>query len=563
MTDDTAVPDPGAAQHEAEPAAPMRWDGWGDPAKARSLPAALRALLPLKLGRIRTPAPAPAIDEVELSPSALEGAEGRALRGELAAIVGDDHVRTDREARIRHAGGRSTPDLLRRREPRQQAPDAVVSPETEAQVAAILRLAAEHGIAVVPFGGGTTVVGGVDPVAGGRPAVISLDLTRMRGLVALDELSGEATLLAGTTGPDAEAALAARGFELGHYPQSFRYATIGGFAATRSSGQSSAGYGRFDTMVTGLRVVTPSGELDLGRAPGSAAGPDLVQLFLGSEGALGVITAVRLRVHPLPAARLAEAWRFPDFASGAEALRRVAQLGGGQAVTGPTVIRLSDEAETAVSLAQHGRIGKALASGCSAVTLFEGEPEVAAERRARTAAVLEAAGGSRIGEQPALDWERGRFNAPYLRDALLDAGVFCETLETATTWANLAALKRAVTEAITAGLAEEGAKSLVLCHISHIYPTGASLYFTIVAGLGGDRLAAWERAKRRASDAIVDGGGTITHHHAIGRDHQPWLEREIGELGIRVLRAVKAELDPAGILNPGVLIADGAAGRHG
>ncbi|MCH1883895.1 FAD-binding oxidoreductase [Agrococcus sp. ARC_14] len=559
MTDDTAVP-------EREASAPMRWNGWGDPAKARSLPAALRALLPLKLGRIRPPEPAAALEDVELAPSALEGAAGEALRDELAAIVGATHVRTEREARIRHAGGKSTPDLLRRRATRQDAPDAVVTPASDAEVAAILRLAAEHGIAVVPFGGGTTVVGGVDPIAGGRRAVISLDLARMSGLVSLDELSGEATLLAGTTGPDAEAALAARGFELGHYPQSFLYATIGGFAATRSSGQSSAGHGRFDAMVTGLRVVTPTGELDLGRAPGSAAGPDLVRLFLGSEGALGVITAVRVRVHPVPAVRLADAWRFPDFATGADALRRLAQLG-----TGATVIRLSDEAETSVSLAQHGKIGKAFGSGCSAVTLFEGEAEITAERRERTAAVLTAAGGTRLGEQPALEWERGRFNAPYLRDALLDAGVFLETLETATTWSNLQALKAAVTEAITAGLAEEGAKSLVLCHISHVYPTGASLYFTIAAGLRGDQLAAWARAKASVNDVILAHSGTITHHHAIGRDHQPWLEREIGEVGIRVLRAVKAELDPAGILNPGVLIADspgmliadGAAGQHG
>lgn len=566
MTEDIAVspgPAEGSAERTPEVSAEMRWNGWGDPAQARALPAALRAVLPLKLGRIRTPKPAATLDQVQLAPSALEGAEGAALRGELAAIVGDDHVRADREARIRHAGGKSTPDLLRRRETHQDAPDAVVSPSTEAEVAALLRLAGERGIAVVPFGGGTSVTGGLDPVAGGRRAVISLDLTRMRGLESLDPVSGEATLMAGTTGPDAEALLGQRGFELGHYPQSFLYATIGGFAATRSSGQSSAGYGRFDAMVTGLRVVTPTGELDLGRAPGSAAGPDLVRLFLGSEGALGVITAVRVRVHPTPEARLGDAWTFRDFATGAEALRQVAQLGAGPMVTGPTVVRLSDEAETAVSLAQHGKIGKALSAGCSAVTLYEGTPELAAELRERTAKVLLAAGGTRIGEQPALDWEKGRFGAPYLRDALLDAGVFCETLETATTWSNLAALKKAVAEAITTGLAEAGAKSLVLCHISHIYPTGASLYFTIAAGLSGDQRVAWEAIKAGVNDTIMAAGGTITHHHAIGRDHQPWLESEIGEVGIRVLRAVKTELDPAGILNPGVLIADGAAGGHG
>lgn len=537
--------DDDAAAHGAAPG-PMRWNGWGDPAKAKELPGAVRALLPVVLGRIPRPTPAVLFDDVEITASAL----GEADRIALAAIVGDDQVHTDRESRIRHSGGKSTPDLLRRRAVRQNAPDAVIAPADEGEIAAVLRLASERGIAIVPFGGGTSVVGGLDSRVDSDRAVVSLTLHRLSGLVALDTLSGEATLRAGTTAPEAEALLSARGFELGHYPQSFRYATIGGFAATRSSGQNSSGYGRFDAMVTGLRVVTPSGELDLGRAPGSAAGPDLVQLFLGSEGAFGVITEVRLRVHPLPEVRLHDAWTFRDFGAGADALRQVAQLG-----TGPTVIRLSDEAETGVSLAQVGRIGKALAKGCSVITVFEGEAAITAERRARTAAVLTAAGGTHAGEGPAEEWVHGRFNAPYLRDALLDHGVFCETLETATTWANLEQLKRDITEAITRGFSAHRSKSLVLCHVSHIYPTGAALYFTIIAGVKGDALDVWGEVKSGVNDAIMAGGGTISHHHAVGRDHAPWLEREIGELGMRVLGAVKAELDPAGILNPGALLA--------
>ncbi|MGW9169600.1 FAD-binding oxidoreductase [Agromyces sp. NPDC055658] len=525
--------------------APMRWNGWGDPAKAKELPLAVRALLPMVLGRVQRPEPATALADVEIAPTRL-GDDDRAV---LAAVVGDRHVSIDDEARIRHSGGRSTPDLLRRRARHQDTPDAVVAPTDHAQVAAVLNVAGERGIAVVPFGGGTSVVGGLDPERGAHRAVVALDLRRLTGLVSLDETSGEAVLLAGTTGPEAEALLGARGFELGHFPQSFRYATLGGFAAARSSGQNSAGNGRFDTMVTGLRVATPTGELELGRAPGSAAGPDLLRLFLGSEGAFGVITEVRLRVHPVPAVRLAEAWTFPDFATGVDALRRVAQLG-----TGPTVIRLSDEAETGIALAQVGRIGKALAKGASAVTVFEGDAELAAERRARTATVLRGAGGTSTGPDAAEEWVHGRFNAPYLRDALLDHGVFCETLETATTWSNLARLKREVTAAITDGFTAAGAKSLVLCHVSHVYPTGAALYFTIIAGLKGDQLAAWQPVKAAVNDAIMAGGGTISHHHGVGRDHAPWLEREVGAVGMRILRAVKAELDPAGIMNPGALV---------
>ncbi|MFK4730146.1 FAD-binding oxidoreductase [Agromyces mediolanus] len=529
---------------DADP--PMRWNGWGDPAKAKELPLAVRALLPLLLGRVRRPEPAVPIDAVRLAAPALTADDLAALR----LAVGDAHVDGSQEARLRHAGGRSTPDLLRRRAAEQLAPDAVVRPGSHEEVLACLRLASERGLAVIPFGGGTSVVGALDPERGTHRAVVSLDLRRLSGLLALDELSGEAVLAAGTTGPEAEALLAAHGFELGHYPQSFRYATIGGFAAARSSGQNSAGYGRFDAMVTGLRVATPTGELELGRSPGSAAGPDLVRVFLGSEGIFGIITEVRLRVHRTPSERVFEAWTFPDFASGAEGLRHVAQRGGG-----PTVIRLSDEAETAVSLAQLGKIGKVLAKGASAVTVYEGDD--LEHRRARTAELLRAAGGSSSGAGAASDWLEGRFDGPYLRDALLDAGVFCETLETATTWARLPALREAVERTLRDGLAAAGAKSYVMCHVSHVYPTGASLYFTVLAGIRDEPLAVWDRVKAAVNDAILAAGGTISHHHAVGRDHAPWLPDEIGDTGIRILRAIKRELDPNAVLNPGAVIQPG------
>ncbi|GAB2472898.1 FAD-binding oxidoreductase [Promicromonospora xylanilytica] len=523
----------------------MRWSGWGDPDAAHGLPGGVKLLLTAVLGRVPTARPAPGLAEVILTTPPLADADVAALAG----VVGADHVDADHRTRVLHAGGKSTPDLLRRRQTEQAAPGAVVLPGSEDEVAAVLEVAGERGLAVVPFGGGTAVTGGLDPVAGAHRGVVSLDLRRLVGLVALDATTQEATLWAGTTAPAAESALGEQGFELGHFPQSFEFATLGGFAAMRSSGQNSAGYGRFDAMVTGLRVVTPAGVLDLGRAPGSAAGPDLVRWFLGSEGAFGVITQVRLRVHPVPEVRLLDAWSFGDFATGADALRRVAQLG-----TGPTVLRLSDEDETAVSLAQVGNIGKALARGCSAVVLHEGPDGPAQARRDATTRVLREAGGRPAAEKLAESWDRGRFKAPYLRDALLDHGVFCETLETATTWSNLHALKAAVTGALTEGLAQEGARNRVLCHISHVYPTGASLYFTVIAGLGAEPLEPWGRVKRRVNDAIMAAGGTISHHHGVGADHAPWLEQEIGEVGVRMLRAVKAELDPAGIMNPGALL---------
>ena len=533
--------------HQTALLPPMKWNAWGDPAEAKPLSDGIRTLLKQALGVDDVTTPELEPDEVKLRPSSLSDAD----RGGLAEIVGADYCRVDDRGRLLRAGGKSTLDLLRRKDSGiQDAPDAVLLPRTEDEIAAILRYCSDHGIAIVPFGGGTSVVGGLDPVRGDFSAVVSLDLRRLTELHSLDEVSGEAELGAGLTGPEAERLLGERGYSLGHFPQSFQFATIGGFAATRSSGQDSAGYGRFNDMVRGLRTVTPAGVLDLGRAPESAAGPDLRQLMIGSEGVFGIITRVRVRVHPVPAATRYEAWSFGDFATGANALRAVVQTGAG-----PTVIRLSDEAETGVNLATTESIGEEqITGGCLAITAFEGSAAHVESRQAETRAVMQAAGGTSLGEAPARAWEHGRFNAPYLRDSLLSAGALCETLETATNWSNVPALKVAVTEALTKSLGESGTPALVLCHISHVYPTGASLYFTVVAGQRGNPIEQWRKAKTAASEAMMRTGATITHHHAVGADHRPWMRDEVGDLGVAVLRAVKATLDPTGILNPGKLI---------
>jgi alkyldihydroxyacetonephosphate synthase len=525
---------------------PMAWDAWGDPALAKPLPAGIRSLLEQALGVSGVEVQSPGADEVQLSPSTLASVH----RDALAAVVGEDFLRTGNGDRLPYAGGKSTPDLLRRKQMQQDAPDAVILPGSEDEVAAVLAYCSAHRIAVVPFGGGTSVVGGLDPIRGGFDAVVTLDLRRLDALLWLDDISGEAELGAGVTGPEAERLLGERGFSLGHFPQSFRFASIGGFAATRSSGQNSAGYGRFNDMVRGMHVITPAGSLDLGRAPASAAGPDLRELFCGSEGVFGVITRVRVRIHPVPESVRYEAWSFPDFATGAAALREVVQTG-----TGPTVLRLSDEVETGVNLATTHSIGEqSVTGGCLAITVFEGTEAHADSRHAETRALIEASGGTSLGDGPAKAWEHGRFDAPYLRDSLLSAGALCETLETATTWSNVPTLKAAVTEALTSALSASGTNALVMCHISHVYPTGASLYFTVVAGQRGDVAQQWHAAKVAACDAIVASGGTITHHHAVGADHRPWMTAEIGEIGVQVLRAVKQTLDPAGIMNPGKLI---------
>lgn len=531
---------------ESAPRPRMVWDAWGIPAGHAPLPERIRTLLARVFGVSGEPVARRDEGDVPLRDSTLTAA---GLAG-LSAVVGVDHVSVDHRDRLQHAGGKSTPDLLRRRaDGPQNAPDAVVYPADHEQVVAVLAHCAAQGIAVVPFGGGTSVVGGVDPVRDRFDAVIALDLRRLDAVSEIDPVSGTATLGAGLTGPQAEKLLAEHGLSLGHFPQSFEFASIGGFAATRSSGQASAGYGRFDDMIQRMLIATPGGSLALGRAPASAAGPDLRELFAGSEGTLGVITAVTLRVHPVPETVAYQAWSFPDFATGAAALRTVVQAGAA-----PTVLRLSDEAETGLNLARSGDVGGEPVTGCLAITTFEGSAAHVAARTAEATALLATAGGTALGERPAREWEHGRFAAPYLRDALLDVGILCETLETATSWSNLSRLKTEVTAALTDSLSAQGTPALVLCHISHTYPTGASLYFTVVAKQLDDPIAQWLRAKRAAGDAIAAAAGTITHHHAVGADHRPWLPAEIGDLGVEVLRAVKAAVDPVGILNPGKLI---------
>ncbi|RJL34628.1 FAD-binding oxidoreductase [Bailinhaonella thermotolerans] len=525
----------------------MLWSGWGDPAKAAELPEGVRALLRDMLGVKPPAAPEATFGEVRLPAAALPPAALTALE----AVVGPGHVRTDDDARIRHTRGKSTPDLLRMRAgDGSDAPGAVVLPATHEEVLAVLSVCTAHRLAVVPFGGGTSVVGGLTASPQGFAGVVALDVGRMNRLLAVDPESMTATFEPGVRAPQAEALLAAHGLTIGHFPQSFEYATLGGFAAARSSGQASAGYGRFDDLVVALRVATPRGTLDAGRAPKSAAGPDLRQLVLGSEGAFGVITSLTVRVRRAPAVRLYEGWRFAGFAEGAAALRALAQEG-----PLPTVLRLSDETETMIGLARPGDLGALdTAAGCLVVAGYEGAAEEAAARQAAASGVLRRHGGEPLGPEPGEAWAHGRYSAPYLRDSLLGAGATVETLETAAFWSGVPRLYEAVRLAITSALSAHGVTPLVMCHISHVYATGASLYFTVVTAQGGDPLGEWAAAKHAANQAIIEAGGTISHHHGVGRDHRPWYAAEIGELGVDVLRAVKAALDPAGVLNPGALV---------
>lgn len=545
------------------------WYGWADPTRAKPLSAGALAYLrsTLKLESIEKTHLPVDFSSIALSPSTLTAS----VLTDLQEICGTEHVSTADSDRIIHSGGKSTPDLLRIRAGKvHSTPDAVLFPGDSEEIKAILDVCVAHGIAVVPFGGGTSVVGGVQPLRGEHAGVITLDLRRMNALVELDELSRTATIQAGIRGPELETILQARGFTLGHLPQSHQEATLGGYIATRSAGQASTGYGRSDELVKCVDLQTPAGPMRVGSmAPGSAAGPKLLDVVVGSEGTLGVITSATMKISPLPEHKAYGAWSFPSFAAGAKALRLLEQHGRRGDM--PHVCRLSDSDETAATFklggAKTGALGtylKVRGQKDPALALFvwEGAKSEVAARKRRSARILRRAGGITLGPMPATAWEHGRFSGPYLRDELLTRGVYVETLETAATFSALESTYTAVRSAILGALQEHGNPGYVQTHISHVYPDGASLYFTFLGGLEKDGLKQNDRIKAAASKAIVERGATITHHHAVGIDHAPYMPDEIGVLGIEVLASIKKTLDPTGIMNPGKLIPASLASKE-
>jgi len=541
----------------------LRFNGWGRTDKTFDLKgrdAAVWAFVSEALGMRELPrTPAVPLESIALPPIALDGAVLERLR----AIT---EVKTDAFERAFHAVGKSYYDLVRiRRGELPGAPDAVVYPRTHDEVQAILWECAEHDVAVVPYGGGSSVVGGVEATHGGaKKALVTLDTTRMDALLDLDEVSHTATFQAGIYGPELEDVLKARGYTLGHYPQSFEFSTLGGWIAARGAGQQSNRYGTAAKLLVAARVATPSGEWRTRPFPASAAGPDLNALIAGSEGALGVITEACVKVHEVPESRDFLSFLFRDWESGALAIRRIVQ-----AELPVATLRLSDADETRFfgafrTVLKPSRIQeagqKALSLGgfdapCVLMVGLEG-PSAQVGLARRSALVLcTRQGGLFVGRGPGNSWYENRFSMPYLRDPLMDHGLGVDTLETSTEWSNVHTLYAAVQRAIREQLEKEGRRGIVMAHISHSYTDGASLYFTYIFPRDlGDEIGQWRAIKEAASEAISKHGGTISHHHGVGIDHARWLEPEKGPLGLGMIRAAKHEVDPRGILNPGKLL---------
>lgn len=506
------------------------WWGWGFE-DGKLDPAALAPMVEQVLGfpPAREIEPAPAIESVVLREPRIDTPWSR-----------------DHRDRILHAAGRSYLDTITHfRGHVANPPDAVAFARSEADVEEVLAFAAAHDCAVIPYAGGTSVVGGVEPRTGDRPA-ISLDLSRLDRVLEVDDVSRAARVQAGPAGPQLEAQLAEHGMTMRFFPQSFELSTLGGWIATRAGGHFATLWTHVDDLVESVRAITPAGTWESRRLPGSGAGPSPDRLLVGSEGILGVITEAWVRVQPKPRHRASRAVRFGDFLRGAEAVRAVVQ-----SRLHPSNLRLIDELEAVQTGAGDG-------SHAVLVLGFESIDHEVDALLAAGLAICKAHGGEWDEPAPGAGggavetWREAFIAMPYLRDALMQLGVLSDTFETAITWDRFPAFHEQVVGAVREALGEP---CRVSCRFTHVYPDGPAPYYTVIApARRGDEIAQWHEFKQAAGAAIVAAGATITHHHAVGRDHRPWYDAQRPEPFAAALRAAKAALDPAGVLNPGVLL---------
>ena len=476
------------------------------------------------------------LEDIELPPPRLEPP------GSLAALC-----RSDPYERAAHAYGKSYRDVVRAfRGEFDNPPDAVAHPTDEGELERVLAWCEEAGAAAIPFGGGTSVVGGVEPPP--DSPTVTIDLKAMDRVLEVDATSRAALIQAGATGPGLEEQLREHGLTLRHFPQSFEYSTLGGWIATRAGGHYATLHTHIDDFVESLRALTPRGWWESRRLPGSGAGPSPDRMLIGSEGILGVITQAWMRVQDAPRFRESAAVLFESFDSGAQAVRALSQSG-----LHPSNCRLLDPGEAALTGAAPEGAG-ADAAPALLVLGFESADHELGPWMARALELCADHGGrprERRGESEGA-WRDAFLQAPYLRDTLVAAGVLAETFETAITWDRFAELVDGVREGVREALSGEG---VVTCRLTHVYPDGAAPYFTVLApARRGHELEQWAELKQAASEAIIAAGGTITHHHAVGRDHRPWYDRQRPDQFAEALRAAKSAVDPAGILNPGVLI---------
>jgi len=527
-----------------------RWNGWGDEAISYPVPTSAISFLERLVGAGEPPHDLDLQEVISLVP------KSHLPRQAIASI--DPHTR------LLHARGQSFPNWVALRTGQISSfPDGVAFPGSNKDVAELLKFAHKSGVHLIPYGGGTSVDGHIDPVKGRTP-ILSVDMGRMNRLLDLDSHNWLATFEAGVLGPDLEAQLRAHGFTLGHFPQSFEFSTLGGWISTRSSGQQSLGYGRIEKLFAGGRLETPLGELNMPSFPASAAGPDLREMVLGSEGRLGILTQACVRISPIPERQEFHAVFFPDFLHGIEAIRQIFSAG-----LSLSMLRLSTASETITTLALAGHenligalerlltirgLGK---DKCMLLIGFSGKSSVVRTMRGETLSITSKLSGVHVGKTFGDQWHKSRFRTPYLRNSLWEMGYGVDTLETATNWTDVPKMVEQIETAITTSSVSFDEKVHIFTHLSHVYPTGSSIYTTYIFRLSlkpDDTLARWRAMKAAASQVITSLGGTISHHHGVGVDHMPYLAAEKGALGMAALSELCHQFDPKGIMNPGKLV---------
>ena len=485
----------------------------------------------------------------------------------LRSFLNPTQISDQRHERVIHAYGKGFRDLFRlRRGLAKGAPDLVVYPENEREVCLTLRAAAERDVMVIPFGGGSNISGCLERMEAKR-MLVSLDMRRLRRVLAVDRPSRTARIETGIFGPDLEQQLGAYGVTLGHFPDSFLHSTLGGWIATRSAGMQSDRYGKIEDMVVAVRMVTPEGVLATRTVPKSSNGIDVNHLCIGSEGTLGVITEATMRVHPQPESRQVRGYLFPEFEGGIQAMHECVER-----ECMPAMVRLNDPDKTALSLAfrpppsrlsnvmsgifkgyLHLR-GLASFRACLMLTAFEGSRYEVARQLGQAQAIYRRFGAISMGESAGRSFEATKYDFPHIRDFLLDRDVSTDVSETSTVWSNILPLYRQTLGLLRATILETGVRPWAGCHISHTYHCGASVYFTFgFRQQQGREMEQYLRVKRAAQQSFIDCGATLSHHHAVGTEHLPWLEADISQLGVRAVAAIKRGLDPGNIMNPGRL----------
>jgi alkyldihydroxyacetonephosphate synthase len=505
-------------------------------------------------------------EDIELPPQTLNDK----FINRVKSFIDSERFMADKKERLIHSYGKSFRDLWRIRNGIVNAsPDCVIYPLSEDEILNIIKTALDFDVVVIPFGAGSNIAGCLEANNGNGRMIVSLDMKLMDKVISVDKQSNTARIQAGAMGPLMEKQLNSYGFTLGHFPDSFEYSTIGGWIATRSAGMQSDKYGKIEDMLLSLRMVTPTGTIVTRTVPKSSNGIDVNHICIGSEGTLGVITEAVVQVHKLPDYRVPFGFLFPDFESGVNAVYECVEK-----YCPPVVTRLNDPCKTALSFAYRSKsspikslLGKVVKSylkdikkfdfdkACLMLNVFEGDKENFTNMKKKVNRIYKKYGAFNLGTEPGKAFEKGKYDFPYLRDYVMDRNIMADVSETSTVWSNLLPLYYSTIDSINKAMNQTVKNGFLGCHISHTYHTGASLYFTFgCQQIPGYELEQYLSIKKAAEDAFIKGGATLSHHHAVGFEHMPWIKDDISETGIRAVRGLKNSLDPNNIMNPDKII---------